>query len=102
MDKKDKQEQLRELIINNPNTDIKIFAGEASNCGEWAYQLGEIISVELQTLTYHNGKFYDEDDMRDYLLDILDIGQSEDELSQEVEITMKQQKWEESICIYID
>ena len=97
MDKKDKQKQLRELIINNPNADIKIFAGEGSNCGEWAYQLGEISIAELQSLTYHNEKFYDEDDMRDYLLDILDNGQSEDELSQEVERTMKQQKWEESI-----
>lgn len=100
----DKQKQLRELIIKNPNADIKIFASEDCNCGEYSYQLAEIISVELELLTYHNEKFYNEDDMRDYLLDILAnerLEKSEDELNKEVEDTMKHQKWEESICIYV-
>ena len=54
------QAKLRKVIIENPNADIKIFAGEGCNCGDYSYQLGQIRSVEVQELTYHNEMFYDE------------------------------------------
>lgn len=98
---KNMQEELRKAIIENPNLEIKMFVGEDCNCGDYSYQIGEISHVEVDKITYNDDKFYNTDDMQDHLYDILYCGQSEKELNEEVDKTMKQIKWETAICVYI-
>lgn len=99
------QEELKKLIIENPNLDLKIFVGENSNreVGIYSiYKLCNISSVGVEKITLYDEIVYIENKMEDCFYDILEHGQSEKKLKKEVDKAMEQQVWEYAICIFVD
>lgn len=62
---------LRNLILENPELPLLIFAGEESWCGEWTYNQVDASEGKVVSLILYNDLWLDEDEYRDRLIDDL-------------------------------
>lgn len=97
---------LRQLILDNPDLPLLIFAGEESWQGEWCYNQVDASKGEVRTLTLYRGLWMDEDEYRDALYDDLCDEEEYKDLSNEDYYKMIDQKVAETefgkaIVIYV-
>ena len=63
--------ELRNLIIENPDLPLLIFAGEEAWQGEWNYNQTDARVWGIKTLTLYNDMWLDKEDYEDRLYDDL-------------------------------
>lgn len=62
-------EELKKMILENPELPLIIFAGEESYCGEYAYNSVEVREVTIEELTMDEDMYVEKDTIRDKLMD---------------------------------
>lgn len=98
----DDTDELRKVILDNPELPIIIFAGEESYCGEYAYNLAEIRTVKIKELTMLDEIYVDKDDFRDRLNDRLAATyETEEKLSHAIDNVIKETEFLKAIVIYV-
>lgn len=63
--------ELRKLILENPDLPLLIFCGEDAYRGDWAYEQAYVNSCRVDNLTLYKDMWLDEDDYRYELSDDL-------------------------------
>lgn len=108
--------ELRNLIIENPELPLLVFATDEANSGEWQTELascrcrkGHVLDVKVQLLPRDDRVYTDEDDLEDDLRDSLAdeeeyIKLSDKEFDDMVSTKMKELEpyWKECIIITVD
>ena len=98
----DNTEELRKLILDNPDLPLIIFAGEESYIGEYSYNSTEVSSVCIKELTLHEEYYLDKEDFEDKLLDKYeDKFETDEELDGYVEQIMKETEFVKAIVVYV-
>ena len=62
---------LRNLIIENPELPLIIFAGDEAWSGDASYTMADISSGSVELITLHDDCWFDEDDFREHLIDAM-------------------------------
>lgn len=62
-------ENLKELILENPELPLVVFCGEESYCGEYCYNYAEVRKVKIKELAIDGDMFVEKDTMRDKIAD---------------------------------
>ena len=105
-------DELRKIIIDNPDLPLLVFAGEEANIGDWSYMscsrisvcLGEVL--DFDAVHYDDRIFTDRDEFAECLADVLSYdfigtdGEFEEYLEKEVE--KYDPYWVKCIIIYVD
>jgi hypothetical protein len=98
----DDTKDLRKIILENPDLPLVIFAGEESYCGEYAYNLAEISSVEIKELTLDGEYYIEKEEFEEKLNDRLcDDYETNEELEKYVKERMESQEFVKTIVIYV-
>ena len=108
-------DELRKIIIDNPDLPLLVFAGEDANIGDWSYMscshinvcLGEVLDFDADELVPYNNRIYtDRVEFAECLADVLSYdfigtdGEFEEYLEKEVE--KYDPYWVKCIIIYVD
>ena len=108
-------DELRKVIIDNPDLPLLVFAGEDANIGDWSYMscsrinvcLGEVLDFDADELVPYDNRIYtDRDEFAECLADVLSYdfvgtdGEFEEYLEKEVE--KYDSYWVKCIIIYVD
>lgn len=64
-------DELKQLILDNPDLPLLVFAGEYANRGEWGYEQASINDVRISELTLRSDLWLDRDDLEEKLSDEL-------------------------------
>lgn len=64
-------DELKQLILDNPELPLLVFASEDANRGEWGYEQASINNVRISELTVHGDLWLDRDDLEEKLRDEL-------------------------------
>ena len=97
---------LRQLILENPDLPLLIFAGEEAWGGDWSYTQAYVRNPSIQTLTLYHDEWIDVDDYADRLADDLCYEEEYKDLSDEEYDKMIDQKvaeteFAQAIVIYV-
>ena len=103
-------DELRELILQNPELPLLVFAGEDSNNGEWGYMscssvkaaIGEFLDCE-QTVNDERC-FTDRDDFQEEMEDKCDFTGTDEEFAEYIKARMAEYEpyWKPCIILYVD
>ena len=103
-------DELRELILQNPELPLLVFAGEDSNNGEWGYMscssvkavIGEYLDCE-QTVNDERC-FTDRDDFQEEMEDKCDFTGTDEEFAEYIKARMAEYEpyWKPCIILYVD
>ena len=103
-------DELRELILQNPELPLLVFAGEDSNNGEWGYMscssvkavIGEYLDCE-QTVNDERC-FTDRDDFQEEMEDKCDFTRTDEEFAEYIKARMAEYEpyWKPCIILYVD
>ena len=98
----DNTEELRKLILDNPDLPLIIFAGEESYIGEYSHNSTEVSSVSVKELTLHEEFYLDKEDFEDKLLDKYeDKFETDKELDDYVAKIIKETEFVKVIVVYV-
>lgn len=98
----DSTDELRKLILDNPDMPLVVFAGEESWSGEYSYNLVEISSVHIEELTYDGEYYVERSDYVDKLYDKhSDDYETEEELNKYVDHIMESTEFVRAIVAYV-
>lgn len=97
--------ELRQLILDNPDLPLLIFAGEEAWCGEWSYNQVDARCC-IDTLTLYGDMWIDEDDCEERIVEDLACEEEYENLSDEefdkvVKKKLSEQEFVKAIVIYV-
>ena len=61
-------ENLRKLILENPELPLVVFCGEESYCGEYDYNSVDVKGIKIKELTMDRDRYVERGTMRDKLM----------------------------------
>ncbi len=98
----EKMNELKNIIIENPNLPIRFFIGEDGNCGECNYEENSINDVVVDSLTLYEGRYYNEEDFGEELYGYLyNEFESEEKLNKHIDEIIKSKDFKKAICVFI-
>lgn len=106
-------DELKKLILENPDLPIAVLAGEDANsgwsgymfCTSISFSIGEILDCDFYY--YDDGVFTDRDELEEYIIDILsdeypDMSDEEFDAIVRKEVEKYEPYWKEVIAIWAD
>lgn len=106
-------DELKKLILENPDLPIAVLAGEDANsgwsgymfCTSISFSIGEILDCDFYY--YDDGVFTDRDELEEYIIDILsdeypDVSDEEFDAIVRKEVEKYEPYWQKAIMIYAD
>ena len=98
----DNTDELRNMILENPNLPLVIFAGEESYSGEYSYNLTEISSIKIETLAIDGEYYVEKEDFKEKLFDrYCDNYDTDDEIERYVNGIIDNTEFLKAIVIYV-
>lgn len=99
-------ENLKKLIVENPELPLLIFAGEDAWSGEYAYESVNAGYSDIKEITLYDHQWFDRDDFEDELRnDMADDERyenlSEEEFDEEVTKIVSETEFLKAIVIYV-
>ncbi|MBQ8559066.1 MAG: hypothetical protein IJ439_03675 [Tyzzerella sp.] len=100
-------EELKKMILENPELPLLIFAGEESYCGEYDYNSVDVKGIKIKELTMDGDRYVERDTMRDKLMnkyyDNFCIGGAymKKDLEEFVEKQISRMQFTKAIVIYV-
>lgn len=101
----DSTKELRQLIINNPDLPLAIFANECANSGEYATMSTDVLYAGIKEIAlWENGydcRWLDSDEYYDALYEYLEDTEyaSEEDIEEKIDEMMKDVEFTK--CIYV-
>ena len=97
---------LRNLILENPNLPLLVFAGEEAWSGEYSYEQTDARTHGVQELTLYKDRWIDKDDYEDELRDDLSYNEEYKKLSDEeydkmIEQEIAKTEFCQAIVVYV-
>lgn len=98
--------KLRNLILENPNLPLLVFAGEEAWSGEYCYEQVDARIHGVQELTLYKNRWIDKDDYEDELRDDLSYNEEYKKLSDEeydkmIEQEIAKTEFCQAIVVYV-
>ena len=98
--------ELRQLIIDNPNLPLLIFAGEDSWHDNWCYEMNYAHGIGIEDLTNYKDLYVTKDDFGDMLTDDLSCDEeyknlSDDEFNKVIDDMVSKAEFTKCIVIYV-
>lgn len=75
--------KLREIILNNPDLPLLVFAGEESYTGEYGYNQTDVNKVDVEKLTLFEDMWMGEDEYKEKLSNQMEEDSKYDNLTDE-------------------
>jgi hypothetical protein len=79
----DSTNELKKLIVENPDLPLLIFVGEEAYSGMYAYNSADAHGISIKELTLYNDMYVDRDDIEDELSNDLSYEEEFEKLSDE-------------------
>ena len=98
--------ELRQLIIDNPDLPLVIFAGEDSWHDNWCYEMNYAHGIGIEDLTNYKDLYVTKEDFEDMLTDDLSYDEeyknfSEDEFNKVIDDMISKAEFTKCIVIYV-
>ena len=98
--------ELRQLIIDNPNLPLLIFAGEDSWHDNWCYEMNYAHGIGIEDLTNYKDLYVTKEDFEDMLTDDLSCDEeykslSDDEFTKVIDDIVSKAEFTKCIVIYV-
>lgn len=98
--------ELRELIIENPDLPLVVFCGEEAWGGEYGYEQAEVMKVGIREMALFGEYWLDKDDYKEELVnDLCDKKEYEDlpdrEFEEMVDKKIQETEFVRAIVIYV-
>lgn len=98
----DSTNELKKLIVENPDLPLLIFVGEEGYCGEYAYNSAEAHGIKIKELAMHNDMYIEKDDFEDELYDSFSEDfETDEELTAAVKKIMEETEFVKAIVVYV-
>lgn len=98
----DNTRELRNMLLENPELPLIIFAGEESYCGEYSYNLAEVSKFKIMDLTFEGEYYIEKSEYEDKLSDRLyDKYDTNEKLKHAVDNIMKETEFVKAIVVYV-
>lgn len=97
---------LRNLILENPNLPLLVFAGEEAWSGEYAYEQVDARTHGVQELTLYKNRWIDKDNYEEELRDDLSYNEeykklSDEEFDEMIKQTVEETEFCQAIVVYV-
>lgn len=98
--------ELRQLIIDNPNLPLLIFAGEDSWHDNWCYEMNYAHGIGIEDLTNYKDLYVTKEDFEDMLTDDLSCDEeykslSDDEFNKMIDDIVSKAEFTKCIVVYV-
>jgi len=98
----DDTNNLRKMVMENPDLPLIIFVGEEGWSGEYSYNSVEVVSIRIEELTYEGEYYIEKDEFKEKLLDkYSDKYDSDTELEKFATDIMDNKEFAKAIVIYV-
>lgn len=98
----DNTNELKKLIVENPDLPLLIFVGEEGYCGEYAYNAADAHGICIKEVTIHQDMYIEKSDFEDALFDTLgDEYETDEELAAAVKKIMEEAEIVKAIVVYV-
>ena len=98
--------ELRQLIIDNPDLSLVIFAGEDSWHDNWCYEMNYAHGIGIEDLTNYKDLYVTKEDFEDMLTDDLSYDDeyknlSDDEFNKVIDDMVSKAEFTKCIVVYV-